>query len=148
VVFEKTDAMGHVIVLTTQEATFSLSLHGGTAAIIRPALHIPLDPLFRRRTNEAMRFSSVALGFSLPTRHPRRITQTRHRWLLLRLHAYDLRLAGASQRQIASLLLDPAAMTMPDGVWGDSALRAMARALRDEGSALVHGGYVTLLDGI
>ncbi|WP_366128717.1 DUF2285 domain-containing protein [Acetobacter senegalensis] len=140
--------MGHVIVLTTQEATFSLSPHGGTAAIIRPALHIPLDPLFRRRTNEAMRFSSVALGFSLPTRHPRRITQTRHRWLLLRLHAYDLRRAGASQRQIASLLLDPAAMTMPDGVWGDSALRAMARALRDEGSTLVHGGYVTLLDGI
>jgi hypothetical protein len=45
-------------------------------------------------------------------------------------------------------LLDSSALTMPDDVWRDSSLRTMARTLRDEGSALVHGGYVSLLDGL
>lgn len=37
---------------------------------------------------------------------------------------------------------------MPLDVWRDSALRTMARALRDEGRALVHGGYLALLDSL
>ncbi|WP_264812516.1 hypothetical protein, partial [Gluconacetobacter sacchari] len=50
VIFEKTDAIGQVVVLTTQEATFSLSLHGGTAAVRRseqvtPCRNEELTPL-------------------------------------------------------------------------------------------------------
>lgn len=37
---------------------------------------------------------------------------------------------------------------MANDIWRDSALRTMTRALRDEGSALVHGGYLALLDGL
>lgn len=144
--FDQADRLGRAIVVATSSATFSLSLHG--EATVCPAVHIPIDLSYRRRSDEAARFCAHVLGYRLPVRHPHRITPARWRQLALRLHAFDLDTAGTSLRDIASELLDPDARTMPDGVWGDSALRAMARALRDEGSALVHGGYVTLLDGI
>jgi len=144
--FDQTDQLGRAIVVATPSATFSLSLHGEAAAC--PAVHIPVDPSYRRRSDEAARFCAHVLGYRLPARHPRRITPTRWRQLALRLHAFDLDATGASLRAIASELLDSDARTMPDDMWRDSALRTMARTLRDEGSALVHGGYLSLLDGL
>lgn len=145
-VFDQADQLGRAIVVATSSATFSLSLHGAAAAC--PAVHLPVDLSYRRRSDEAARFCAHVLGYSLPARHPRRITPTRWRQLALRLHAFDLDAAGASLRDIAAELLDPAARTMPDDIWRDSAPRTMARTLRDEGSALVHGGYLSLLDGL
>ncbi|MEZ7137894.1 DNA -binding domain-containing protein [Komagataeibacter sp. SM21] len=144
--FDQADQLGRAIVVATPSTTFSLSLHGAAAAC--PAVHIPVDPSYRRRSDEAARFCAHVLGYHLPARHPRRITPTRWRQLALRLHAFDLDAAGASLRDIASELLDPDARTLADDMWRDSALRTMARALRDEGSALVHGGYLSLLDGL
>nr|WP_276556478.1 DUF2285 domain-containing protein [Gluconobacter cerinus] len=147
-VLNRADRLGQVVVLASGGSTFTLSLHGKWNAATRPAIHLPLDPHYRRRSDEALRFSAVVLGHRLPARHPRRITPARQRQLVLRLHAYDLTDASASLRQIAATLLDSSALTMPDDVWRDSSLRTMARTLRDEGSALVHGGYVSLLDGL
>lgn len=147
-VLHRADRLGQVVVLASGGSTFTLSLHGKWNAATRPAIHLPLDPHYRRRSDEALRFSAVVLGHRLPARHPRRITPARQRQLVLRLHAYDLTDASASLRQIAATLLDSSALTMPDDVWRDSSLRTMARTLRDEGSALVHGGYVSLLDGL
>ncbi|WP_179192677.1 DUF2285 domain-containing protein [Acetobacter indonesiensis] len=144
--FDRADHLGRAIVVATPSATFSLSLHGEAAAC--PAVHIPVDPSYRRRSDEAARFCAHVMGYRLPARHPRRITPARWRQLALRLHAFDLDAAGASLRDIASELLDLDTRTMPDDIWRDSALRTMARALRDEGSALVHGGYLALLDGL
>ncbi|MBV1837078.1 DNA -binding domain-containing protein [Acetobacter estunensis] len=134
--FDQTDQLGRAIVVATPSATFSLSLHGAAAAC--PAVHIPVDPSYRQRSDEAARFCAHLLGYRLPARHPRRITPTRWRQLALRLHAFDLDAAGTTLRDIAAKLLDPNARTMPDDIWRDSALRTMARTLRDEGSALVH----------
>lgn len=58
------------------------------------------------------------------------------------LQALDADKAGASEREIASLVLGP---IRPDLAWNDSAARAQVRYLLRHGHALRDGGYRQLL---
>jgi len=73
------------------------------------------------------------------------ITPVRSLTLIRRLHAYDLHRAGADERRIAAVLIDPRALTMSWNEWRDHTWRRTAKDWRDEGIALVEGGYLRLL---
>ncbi|WP_408736122.1 DNA -binding domain-containing protein [Acetobacter aceti] len=57
----------------------------------------------------------------------------------------NILVAGGDERRIAAVLIDPRALTMPLDEWRDHAWRKSARDWRDEGIALVEGGYLKLL---
>lgn len=143
-IFDREDAAGRAIVIGGPSGSLSLVLDG-PAAMARPALLLPLDQAFRRRTNEAIRLGARLLGYRLPPHLSQPITPARSLHLIRCLHAFDLDRAGASIRRVAAVLCDPRAETMPNGEWSDHAWRRSARSWRDEGIALVEGGYLKLL---
>ncbi|GAN88101.1 DUF2285 domain-containing protein [Komagataeibacter intermedius] len=144
VLFDSEDDAGRSITVTGNFGIFSFLLDDPAAAK-RPAVVIPIDPHYRSRCDEARRFVSHHLGFRLPSRMSPSITPVRSLNLIRRLHAYDLYRAGADERRIAAVLINPRALTMPLDEWRDHAWRKSARDWRDEGIALVKGGYLKLL---
>lgn len=149
------EAMGHILFDSEDDAGRSVTVTGsfGTfffllddpAAAKRPAVVIPVDPHYRSRWYEAGRFVAHHLGFRLPSRVPPVITPFRSLHLIRCLHAYDLHRAGADERRIAAVLINRRALTMPLDEWRDHGWRRTAKDWRDEGIALVEGGYLKLL---
>jgi hypothetical protein len=67
--------------------------------------------------------------------------------LALQLRALDGEQAGASRREIAAVLLDPSARTIPAIEWKNAALRKKVNRIVASAIALMNGGYLTLLRG-
>ncbi|MBV1837086.1 DUF2285 domain-containing protein [Acetobacter estunensis] len=144
VLFDSEDDAGRSVTVTGTFGTFFFLLDDPAAAK-RPAVVIPIDPHYRSRWYEAGRFVAHHLGFRLPSRVPPVITPFRSLHLIRCLHAYDLHRAGADERRIAAVLINPRALTMPLDEWRDHTWRRTAKDWRDEGIALVEGGYLKLL---
>lgn len=133
ILFDSEDDAGRSVTVTGSFGTFSFLLDDPAAAK-RPAVVIPMDPHYRNRWYEAGRFVAHHLGFRLPARVPPMITPFR-----------SLHRAGADERRIAAVLINPRALTMPLDEWRDHTWRRTAKDWRDEGIALVEGGYLKLL---
>lgn len=63
------------------------------------------------------------------------------------LRAIDGRLAGASYREIAAVLLDPTVANLPARDWKGSAAHSRVYRLVKDALAFIHGGYRKLLRG-
>ncbi|MFT8645206.1 MAG: DUF2285 domain-containing protein [Gluconacetobacter sp.] len=144
VLFDHEDGQRRVIGLDDPTGAFSLTLDS-PEALTHPAILIPLDPHYRKRSHEATRFVSRVQGGAIPRHLLPVITPVRSLHLIRRLHAYDLYRTGADERRIAAVLIDPRSLTMSLDEWRDHAWRKSARDWRDEGIALVEGGYLRLL---
>jgi len=112
------------------------------------AVLIPLDGDFSLRLESARRFHRRLLGQAAGPL-PRRIdlTPLQRSRLILMLRAVDGHFAGASYREIAAALLDPAVGTMPARDWKTSAPHSRVYRLVKDAVALVRGGYRKLLHG-
>jgi Uncharacterized conserved protein (DUF2285) len=67
--------------------------------------------------------------------------------LVLQLRALDGEMEGAARREIAAVLLDRAARTIPAIEWKNAALRKKVNRIVSSAIALMNGGYLTLLRG-
>lgn len=109
---------------------------------------IPFDGDFRLRLEGALRLHRRFLGE--PAGPPPRgieLTTLQRRRLILMVHAFDGRSAGATYREIAVVLLDPEVAHLPARDWkGSPAHSYVFRLVRDAGF-LVGGGYLRLLRG-
>lgn len=114
----------------------------------RLAALIPLDGNFRLRLESALRFHRHLLGERAGP-PPRRVelTPLQRSRLVLMLRAIDGRHTGASYREIATVLLDPAVSAMPARDWKVSAPHSRVFRLVKDAVALVSGGYRKLLHG-
>lgn len=114
----------------------------------RLAVLIPLDGDFRLRLDGALRLHRLLLGERTGP-PPRRIVLTplQRSRLILMLRAIDGHRAGASYREIATVLLDPAANTMPARDWKTSAPHSRVFRLVRDAFALINGGYRRLFRG-
>ncbi|GBR62564.1 hypothetical protein [Acetobacter syzygii] len=86
VLLDREDEAGRGVTVVGPFGTFSFLLDSPDA-MKRPALVIPLDPLFRSRYYEAGRFMFRYLGFSIPYCVPPVITPVRSQLLIRCLHA-------------------------------------------------------------
>lgn len=112
------------------------------------AVTIPLDGDFRLRLDAAARFHRRLVGE--PSGPPARriaLTPLQRRRLILMLRAIDGRRSGASYREIATVLLDPAVGALPARDWKSSAPHSRVFRLVTDARALIEGGYRRLLRG-
>ncbi len=116
--------------------------------VLKAAILIPIDDDFGLRAASALRFVRRLRG-KRPGPLPRalRLTPLRRGRLILMLRALDADQAGASYRQIASVLLDPAAAHIPARDWKESALQSRVFRLVNDAIGLMNGGYLELLRG-
>ncbi|MBO1325065.1 DUF2285 domain-containing protein [Acetobacter sp. TBRC 12305] len=143
VLLDHEDDAGRGVTVAGPFGTFSF-LMDNPDVMKRPAVAIPLDPLFRSRYYEAGRFMFRYLGFSIPHRIPPVITPFRSLHLIRCLHAFDMDRAGFGKRQIAARLINSQALTLSNHEWIDHGWRRSARDWTAEGLRLVEGGYVAL----
>ncbi len=107
---------------------------------------IPFDDDVPLRIAGLLRFWQHVAGqrLSSPPRSMRLTTQRRAR-LILMLRALDAHLAGATYREIASVLFGDEAVAEPG--WKTSPVRARTIRLVQDAIAMMEGGYFDLLRG-
>jgi len=67
--------------------------------------------------------------------------------LVLQLRALDGEMEGATRREIAAVLFDSSARTIPAIEWKNATLRKKVNRVVASAIALMNGGYLTLLRG-
>lgn len=114
----------------------------------RLAVLIPLDADFQKRVASLMRFQRRLFGRPAGPQ-PRGWDLTRYRRDRLgrMLRALDLRLVGASYRDIAIALGEADAARMSATEWKMSRARSHVVRLVASGKAMMNGGYRKLLQG-
>lgn len=114
----------------------------------RLAALVPLDDDILLRINGLLRFHQRLDGKKImPVPRALRMTRFRRERFILLLRALDGHLAGATRREIAAVLLDPAAHEMRAVEWKSSAQRRHVSRLIDDAVSLMNGGYLRLLRG-
>lgn len=114
----------------------------------RLALHLPLDEYLPLRLASTRRLYNRLKGRSGgPMPVVWCLTQAKRRRLILMLRALDGHLAGATYRNIATVLRDPDSAHLPARLWKTAATRARAIRLVADAVSLMQGGYRTLLRG-
>ncbi|CAD7338096.1 DUF2285 domain-containing protein [Sphingomonadales bacterium 58] len=107
---------------------------------------VPLDRDFLTRIASLLRFHRALIGKKsgpLPRGWP--LTAYRMARLELMLHALDLRLDGATYREIAVALGKEGVAHMSAVEWKDSAARSFVYRLVRDGTAMMNGDYRKLL---
>ena len=107
-----------------------------------PAVLLPLDKLFQVRAAAALQLWQGVAGRKLGA-NPAALSPQRRKRLILALRALDGRLAGASYREIAMVLLH--VEDMPDAAWQTDERRGQIIRLARLGTTLMSGGYRNLL---
>jgi hypothetical protein len=107
---------------------------------------VPLDRDFLTRIASLLRFHRALTG-KRPGPHPRGWPLTAYRMarLELMLRALDLRLDGATYREIAVALGKDEAARMSATEWKDSAARSFVYRLVRDANAMMNGDYRKLL---
>jgi hypothetical protein len=118
-------------------------LIGGANRDLPAAVIIPLDADFALRADAALRLWRLITG-RRPGRPPDRLTRQRRHRLALALRALDGRLAGESNRVIATGLFGDVRVPAGPG-WKTHDLRDRTIRLVRSGMELMQGGYLDLL---
>lgn len=111
-------------------------------AVDPPAVLLPLDKLFDIRVGAALRLWRSLRGRN-PGPNPAALSLQRRRRLILALRALDGRLAGASYRELAIILLK--LEDMSDATWQTDERRGQVIRLAQLGASLMTDGYRDLL---
>lgn len=119
-----------------------------TAPGTRLAFLIPLDEDFRFRLEGVERFHRLLIG-EPPGPRPRRLdlTKLQRQRLALMLRAVLGRRAGASYREIGTVLFNPKIAQMPARDWKHSADHSRLFRLVKDAWSFIDGGYRRLLRG-
>jgi hypothetical protein len=119
-----------------------------TAPGMRLAVLIPLDGNFRFRLEGVERFHRLLIGEPAGPR-PRRLdlTERQRQRLTLMLRVALGRRAGASYREIGTVLLDPKIAHLPARDWKISADHSRLFRLIKDAWFFIDGGYRKLLRG-
>jgi hypothetical protein len=136
---------GRHVVVVDRDGDHSLWLRNSTPGQPLAAI-IPLDKDFTTRVTSLLRFHRRLLGKqSGPPPRGWPLSSYRQARLALMLQALDLRLSGASYRQIAAALGRKGDAELPATEWKTSAARSyVIRVVRDA-TALMNGDYRKLL---
>ncbi|WP_442909759.1 DUF2285 domain-containing protein [Hyphomicrobium sp.] len=130
-----TDAVGdHRIWLQQRDGSFTA------------AFYVPIDEHFPQRVQSMQRFYRWLHGKATgpPPRYQQLSAYQRHRCVLM-LRAWDATEAGASRRQLASVLLNNSVLTMRAIDWKNAAERRRVNRLLAAARAMVNGDYLRLL---
>lgn len=82
-----------------------------------------------------------------PPIRSQQLSQRQREYLTLQLRALDGVADQASRREIAAILLDPAAYDIPAIEWKNAALRKRINRIIARATLMVNGGYLALLRG-
>ena len=136
---------GGAIILADPDGDHHL-VAGATDPTQPLAVLLPLDDSFHIRADAALRFQRRLFGRAAGPL-PRALTLTpRHRLRLVRMvRALDGRSAGASYREIASVLFDTPWQSATE--WKTSSIRARTIRLVKDAQTMMRGGYLRLLAG-
>lgn len=126
-------------ILRRAASAFRLHLHGNADP---PAVLLPLDRLFDVRAMAALRLWRALAGRN-PGANPAALPPARRKRLIAALRALDGRLAGASYRELAIVLLQLEDMT--DAAWQTDERRGQIIRLAKLGMMLMTSGYRDLL---
>jgi hypothetical protein len=112
------------------------------------AFLIPFDGDFNARLHSLQRLHRRLTGRTsgLPLRSQWLSARQRARFTLL-LRALDGEREGATRRELAAILLDEEVRDIPAIEWKSSTLRKKINRAVDAATALMNGGYLTLLRG-
>ena len=112
------------------------------------AFLLPFDGDFGARLHSLQRLHRRLAGKCAgPPLRSLQLSPLQRARLSLQVRALDGEQAGASRREIASVLLDPSARTIPAIEWKNAALRKKVNRIVASAIALMNGGYLTLLRG-
>jgi hypothetical protein len=112
------------------------------------AFLIPFDDDFSARLHSLQRFHRRLTGKRAgPPLRSLQLSQLQRARLALQVRALDGEQDGASRREIAAVLLDAEARTIPAIEWKNAALRKKVNRIVASAVALMNGGYLTLLRG-
>ena len=145
---DRQGADGRHLILADPEGDHRVWLAGADSG--QPlAVVLPLDGDFRLRLEGALRLHRHLSGERAGP-PPRRLdlTSMQRQRLILMLRAFDGHIAGASYREIAAVLLDPAIRAMTARDWKVSAPHSRVYRLVKDAFALVNGGYLKLFRGM
>ncbi len=112
------------------------------------AFLLPFDDDFGARLHSLQRLHRRLTGKRAgPPLRSLQLSPLQRARLSVQVRALDGEQAGASRREIASVLLDPSARTIPAIEWKNAALRKKVNRIVASAVALMNGGYLTLLRG-
>jgi hypothetical protein len=112
------------------------------------AFLIPFDDDFGARLHSLQRLQRRLTGKRAgPPPRSLQLSPLQRARLILLVRALDGEQEGASRREIAAVLLDPTARTIPAIEWKNAALRKKINRIISGALALMNGGYLTLLRG-
>jgi hypothetical protein len=112
------------------------------------AFLVPFDGDFGARLHSLQRLHRRLTGKRAgPPLRSLQLSPLQRARLALQLRALDGEQAGASRREIAAVLLDPSARTIPAIEWKNAALRKKVNRIVASAITLMNGGYLTLLRG-
>jgi hypothetical protein len=126
-------------ILRLGSSAFRVHMHG---AADPPAVLLPFDKLFDIRAAAALRLWR-AIARRNPGRNPAALSPQRRKRLIEALRALDGRLAGASYRELATVLLN--IEDMAEAAWQTDERRGQIIRLAQLGTSLMRGGYRDLL---
>ncbi|MGZ9032783.1 MAG: DUF2285 domain-containing protein [Burkholderiaceae bacterium] len=138
---------GRHLLIDDPDGRHRLWLVGGVPSLGNAFL-LPFDGDFGARLHSLQRLQRRLAGkrAGLPLRSLQLSPPQRAR-LALQLRALDGEQDGASRREIAAVLLDSSAQTIPAIEWKNAALRKKVNRVVASAIALMNGGYLTLLRG-
>ncbi len=109
---------------------------------------IPFDDDFSARLHSLQRLHRRLSGKRAgPLLRSLQLSPLQRARLVLQVRALDGEQNGASRREIAAVLLDSSAQTIPAIEWKNAALRKKVNRIVASAIALMNGGYLTLLRG-
>jgi hypothetical protein len=112
------------------------------------AFLIPFDDDFGARLHSLQRLYRRLTGRRAgPPLRSLQLSPLQRARLTLQVRALDGEQDGASRREIAAVLLDAEARTIPAIEWKNAALRKKVNRIVASAIALMNGGYLTLLRG-
>lgn len=112
------------------------------------AFVIPIDSDVAARLHSLKRFHRRLSGKrSGPPLRSQTLSSRQRTRLALLLRALDGKREGATRREIAAVLLDPSAYSIPAIEWKNTALRKKVNRVVASGIAMMNGGYLALLCG-
>ncbi len=112
------------------------------------AFLLPFDGDFGARLHSLQRFHRRLAGNRAgPLLRSLQLSSLQRARLALQVRALDGEQNGASRREIAAVLLDSSAQTIPAIEWKNAALRKKVNRIVASAIGLMNGGYLTLLRG-
>ncbi len=112
------------------------------------AFLLPFDGDFGARLHSLQRLQRRLIGKRAgPPLRSLQLSPLQRARLVLQVRALDGEQDGASRREIAAVLLDSSARTIPAIEWKNATLRKKVNRVVASAIALMNGGYLTLLRG-